>query len=187
MNIEDKIKQLHKNLVRARKSGNFRRIHKWENKLEHANKRMCPWNGLNKKESLFRVKRRIDGIRFRSDHRFEDYKWDWCGVLKCAFVRCPHCGNNCCNAVYGRLLDGEPTYDWDNPDTIICPTCPIAYDIQEFAYRLGKEPPRSSFPNADAVEERHDDLWNESFDWLDDNKSDATEHNQTASTSPVGS
>lgn len=169
MNIENKIKQLHKNIVRAQKNGNFRRIHKWENDLAHVQKRMCSWNPLIKRESLFRIKKRIEAIRFRSDHRFEDYKWDWCGLCRCAFVRCPHCGNNCCNAGYGWLRpDGsKPQRGDDVQDLTQCTVCKTAYDIQEFAYRTGTEPPRTDF-DADQIESDYDKKVAASFDWLDE-------------------
>ena len=164
MNIEAKIKRLGKSLQRARKSGNFRRIHKWENAVEHAYKRMCPWNHLHKNESLFRVKDRLNNVRVT------DYKWDWCGLCRKAFVRCPHCGNNCCNAGYGWLRpDGtKPQRGDDIKDLVQCTVCKTAYDIQEFAYRRGKEPQRSSFPNAEQIESDYDKKVNASFDWLNE-------------------
>jgi hypothetical protein len=170
MNIEAKIKRIGKSLKRARKSGNFRRIHKWENDLAHVQKRMCSWEPLIKRESLFRIKKRIEAIRFRSDHRFEDYKWDWCGLCRCAFVRCPHCGNNCCNAGHGWLRpDGTKPQNGDRiEDLVQCTICKTAYDIQELAYRLGKEPSRSSFPDADRIEEDFAKNVNATFDWLND-------------------
>jgi hypothetical protein len=170
MHIETKIKQIGKSLKRAKSSGNFRRIHKWENALEHAHHRMCPWNPLSKTESLFRLKKRVDAIKFRSDFRIEDYKWDWCGTCRCAFVRCPNCGNNCCNAMVGKFRkDGskpDNTDDWK--DLVDCPICDIAYDIQHFAYRIGANPTRSDFPNADEIERKSDECWSKSFDWLND-------------------
>lgn len=39
-----------------------------------------------------------------------------CGPM----VRCGKCGNNCCNAMYGTLKDGEE-----------CDACPEAYQLQE--------------------------------------------------------
>jgi hypothetical protein len=32
--------------------------------------------------------------------------WEWCETCQCAFIRCSHCGNNCCNAGTGQLKDG---------------------------------------------------------------------------------
>lgn len=170
MNIEDKIKCIDKNLRRARKSGNFRRIHKWENVISHARRRMCPWNPLCKRESLFRVKDRLNRIEALSGYKLADYKWDWCGLCKDAMVSCPKCGSNCCNAGYGRLRkDGtKPTREDNWEDTIACPICTFAYDVQEFADRLGKAPSREAFPNADQIERDYDTWWTETFEWLDD-------------------
>lgn len=173
MQIETKIKRIWKSFKRASASGNFRRIHKWENKLEHAQHRLCPWNPLSKKESLYKLKARIDSIKYRSDFRLEDYKWEWCGTCKGAFVRCPNCGNNCCNAMVGKFRkDGskpDNTDKWE--DLVDCPVCNTAYDIQNFAYRIGIDPPRSAFPDADAIERKSDEWWERSFDWLDDEES----------------
>jgi hypothetical protein len=163
VNIETKIKRLGKSLKQAQKSGNFRRIHKWENDIDHANKRMCPWNPLIKRESLFRIKNQLANVNVT------DYTWDWCGLCRCAFVRCPKCGNNCCNAGYGWLRPNgsRPQQGDDYYDLVPCTVCKTAYDIQEFAYRTGTEPPRSNF-DADRIEADCDNRINESFDWLDE-------------------
>jgi len=46
------------------------------------------------------------------------HKWDYCGICKCAFVRCGICGNNCCNAGHGEI-DGKE-----------CPGCESTYELQ---------------------------------------------------------
>jgi hypothetical protein len=43
----------------------------------------------------------------------------WCDLCEAHYVRCPKCGNNCCNAGYGEI-DGKP-----------CDVCPLAYQYQE--------------------------------------------------------
>lgn len=45
---------------------------------------------------------------------------DYCGPA----LRCPKCGNNCCNAGYGEI-DGEP-----------CDLCPSIYDVQDEIARI---------------------------------------------------
>jgi hypothetical protein len=47
------------------------------------------------------------------------YTWHWCSTCKCHYVRCPKCGNNCCNGMYGRLFGKE------------CDECYAAYEYQE--------------------------------------------------------
>lgn len=177
MSTEAKVSQLFRNLRRARLRGNIRCIHKWENDLLHAQHRLCPWNPRYKHESLFRIKARIDSIRFRSDYRIEDYKWEWCGVCKDAMVRCPECGNNCCSPMYGRLRkDGtKPTQEDKWEDRVECPVCKLANDVQHFAYRTGKEPKREAFPNADQIERDCDKWWNETFEWLDEEEKKSQE------------
>ena len=170
MKLEEKNKQICRSLKKARLSGNFRRIHKWEAKRERIQHKLCPWNPRYTSESLHKLKARVDAIRFRSDFRFEDYKWEWCGTCKGPFVRCPHCGNNCCNAVIGRFRkDGtKPTRDDKWEDLVDCTVCASAYDIQHFAYRTGTEPKRSEFPDADELERKADEWLPSSFDWLDE-------------------
>ena len=168
MTIEDKIRRIGKRLKQARHSGNFRRIHKWENKMAHAARRAWPWNPLAKCESLFRIKKRIDALELRTDYHFEDYTWDWCGLCRDAFVRCPHCSNNCCNASYGKVRQDGSLPQPGDEGLADCPVCKTAYDVQEFAYRLGKEPKRESFPHADQVESEWHNDWCKSFEWIDE-------------------
>lgn len=46
------------------------------------------------------------------------YHWEYCPLCDAYFVRCPLCGNNCCNAMYGTVV-GKP-----------CPECPATYAYQ---------------------------------------------------------
>jgi hypothetical protein len=58
------------------------------------------------------------------------FTWIFCKTCKTAAVICPKCGNNCCNAGYGKV------------DGVICDVCPLAYQYQDLAYATGKVPTR---------------------------------------------
>lgn len=155
-----------KNLNRAKANGDFRRIHKWENALVVIGHRRCPWNrrGKGDRVSLFTLRKRLKNLNL------SDYKWDWCGTCQCSFVRCPHCGNNSCNGLYGRFRpDGsKPIWEdkWD--DLVWCKVCSSAYDVQHYACRLGKEPKRTDFPDASEKEEKADCWMRDVFGSVDD-------------------
>ena len=57
------------------------------------------------------------------------FTWGWCKTCNCAFVKCPRCGNNCCNAGYGKLPNGD-----------VCDTCELTYQYQDLAFATGKMP-----------------------------------------------
>ena len=56
------------------------------------------------------------------------FEFGWCETCGGAFVYCPKCGNNCCNAGYGDL-HGE-----------VCDVCPLAYQYQKLAEETKTEP-----------------------------------------------
>ena len=56
------------------------------------------------------------------------FVWAWCDMCKTWFIRCPKCGNNCCNAGYGEI-DGEE-----------CDICSLAYSYQNLAWKTGQMP-----------------------------------------------
>jgi len=56
------------------------------------------------------------------------FQWEWCDMCKAWFIRCPKCGNNCCNAGWGEV-DGEE-----------CDVCPLCYSYQSLADETGKAP-----------------------------------------------
>lgn len=63
------------------------------------------------------------------------FEIDWCPQCEEHFVRCPRCGNNCCNAGFGTA-DGH-----------VCDVCPLAYQYQELMYEwldtaLAAKPPK---------------------------------------------
>jgi hypothetical protein len=67
------------------------------------------------------------------------FTWDYCGTCECMFVRCPMCGNNCCNAGFGSVTKDfkpDPTHkEWGN-----CPVCNLAYQFQHLAWETKAEP-----------------------------------------------
>ena len=50
------------------------------------------------------------------------FEWGYCELCKSSFVYCPKCGNNCCNAGYGKI-DGKQ-----------CDVCELAYQYQHLAW-----------------------------------------------------
>lgn len=57
------------------------------------------------------------------------FKWEWCSDCHMPFIRCPKCGNNCCNALYGVTVDGS-----------VCDVCPSAYIYQDKHFDLNEWP-----------------------------------------------
>ena len=51
-----------------------------------------------------------------------EHCFDYCRLCETVMVRCGECGNNCCNATYGK--DGT------------CPSCPSAYELQDKNWAL---------------------------------------------------
>lgn len=68
------------------------------------------------------------------------FTWDWCGLCEGMFVRCPKCGNNCCNGGFGRVtMTGLPTNKWGK-GTKPCDVCNLAYMYQELADKTNTTP-----------------------------------------------
>jgi len=57
------------------------------------------------------------------------YEWYWCETCRTSAIKCPACGNNCCNGGYGKASDGSE-----------CPYCPLAYQYQELGWITGMAP-----------------------------------------------
>lgn len=55
------------------------------------------------------------------------FKWDWCSICG-PHIKCPACGNNCCNGTYGMV------------DDKICDICNLAYQYQDLAEITKKYP-----------------------------------------------
>jgi hypothetical protein len=70
------------------------------------------------------------------------FTWEYCGDCEAMFVRCPKCGNNCCNGGFGTVTKdkGLPTDRWDNT-TKDCDVCNLAYEYQRLAREAKLVPP----------------------------------------------
>ena len=69
------------------------------------------------------------------------FEVEWCNLCGGTFVRCPKCGNNSCNATYGRMdKNGKPVpfgqEGWQ--DAQWCDVCPLAYQYQELYWEMEK-------------------------------------------------
>lgn len=66
--------------------------------------------------------------------------WEWCNQCDVWFIRCPQCGNNCCNGGCGRFESKD------------CDVCPLAYQFQAAmsqlypVYRKEQKPPEDAEP-----------------------------------------
>jgi hypothetical protein len=68
------------------------------------------------------------------------FTWGYCETCDCMFVRCPKCGNNCCNAGFGRVtMTGLPTNKYGK-GTKPCDVCNLAYMYQELADKTNSTP-----------------------------------------------
>jgi hypothetical protein len=72
------------------------------------------------------------------------FTWDYCELCDGMFVRCPKCGNNCCNGVFGRVTKDKelPTKKWDNT-TKDCDVCNLAYMYQQLASESDRTPKKN--------------------------------------------
>jgi len=57
------------------------------------------------------------------------FLWGWCKLCECAFIWCPYCGNNICNAMFG-ILDDDSS----------CPFCNLAYQYEKLAFDMNEYP-----------------------------------------------
>ena len=62
------------------------------------------------------------------------FTWEYCENCDVMFVRCPKCGNNCCNGGFGRVDKNTnlPTVKWDK-SVKTCDVCNLAYMYQRMA------------------------------------------------------
>lgn len=78
----------------------------------------------------------------------DGYTWGWCETCRTAYVECPKCGNNCCNAGTGYLLpDGSrPTNeDSKNRTDLIKCGCDEAYNHQHKIWKEKADPQFEEF------------------------------------------
>jgi hypothetical protein len=68
------------------------------------------------------------------------FTWDYCGLCQCMFVRCPCCGNNCCNAGFGSVTKDLKPARHGEKDSEDCPICNLAYAYQHLAWKTKEAP-----------------------------------------------
>jgi hypothetical protein len=62
------------------------------------------------------------------------FTWDYCGLCRAMFVRCPACGNNCCNAMFGFVTKDIKPARFNDKKAKTCPVCKLAYQYQDMSY-----------------------------------------------------
>jgi hypothetical protein len=72
------------------------------------------------------------------------FTWAWCKMCGGAFVRCPVCSNNLCNAMYGELHGKK------------CPYCQLGYQYQTACWQ--QEPTEKQIKKAKGKFVLHSDL-----------------------------
>ena len=72
------------------------------------------------------------------------FTWEYCEACDAMFVRCPKCGNNCCNGSFGKITKdkGLPTRKWDNT-VKDCDVCNLAYMYQQLAEEAKRVPKKN--------------------------------------------
>jgi hypothetical protein len=91
------------------------------------------------------------------------FTWEYCGTCRGMFVRCPMCGNNCCNATFGKVTEDFQPTDW-REDAKDCPVCNLAYQFQHLAYETKKAPKKPSKKVCQRIEKEADAALNAIFD-----------------------
>jgi len=56
------------------------------------------------------------------------FTWEFCEMCGAYFIRCPKCGNNCCNGGCGEI------------NGVQCDVCELCYQFQELSYQNNLEP-----------------------------------------------
>lgn len=93
------------------------------------------------------------------------FEWEYCSTCRGYMIRCPKCGNNCCNGGYGRMIDGKPI-KWNEPNqenAEHCDVCPLAYQYQELGWKHKEnpKPTEEELAQRDDVSKLFDNLNNE--------------------------
>jgi ribosome-binding protein aMBF1 (putative translation factor) len=71
-----------------------------------------------------------------------EFKWEFCPICEAYFIRCPKCGNNCCNGASGQV-DGQE-----------CDVCELCYEFQELSYNNHLQPKITDEDVAKALENK---------------------------------
>lgn len=94
------------------------------------------------------------------------FTWDYCAQCDCMFVRCPMCGNNCCNAGFGTVDKNFKPVCWSDKafqaskkNTQDCPVCNLAYQFQHLGWKTKTSPPLPSKKIRKEEKKKLDDSW----------------------------
>ena len=63
------------------------------------------------------------------------FTWEYCAQCDTMYVRCPMCGNNCCNAGFGKVKSLFEPAPFGDDKAIDCPVCNLAYEYQRVAWK----------------------------------------------------
>lgn len=77
--------------------------------------------------------------RWKEEKVFK-FTWDYCEHCDVMFVRCPACGNNCCNAGFGKIKSLFEPAAFNDEKATMCPVCNLAYAYQELAWKTKTAP-----------------------------------------------
>jgi hypothetical protein len=102
----------------------------------------------------------------------EDFNkcWEWCALCECAFIRCPKCGNNGCNAGSGAFdANGKRTYAGASDAVVKCDVCDRAHEFQMGAYECNRVPAREGLKGGSDEEikkylDEMDNFWSVGLD-----------------------
>jgi hypothetical protein len=90
------------------------------------------------------------------------FTWEYCAQCDTMMVRCPMCGNNCCNAGFGKIKGlFEPTHFGDKK-SISCPVCNLAYQFQHLGWKHKDYPKATRKVKAEA-KRKNKEYWEKNF------------------------
>lgn len=84
------------------------------------------------------------------------FTWEYCATCRCMFVRCPMCGNNCCNAGFGTVTKDLKPAHFSEKRTRDCPVCNLAYQFQHLAWETKRAPKVPSKKECKRIETEED-------------------------------
>lgn len=92
------------------------------------------------------------------------FTWEYCAQCDTMYVRCPMCGNNCCNAGFGKIkgLFESAHFGDDSKKVIDCPVCNLAYAYQHLAWKHKDHPDVSKKAKKEA-KKKMDEGWSKIF------------------------
>ena len=83
----------------------------------------------------------LNGVGACKPMKVFKFTWDWCPLCQTMFVRCPKCGNNCCNASFGAwTAEDKPSIAGCKDAKVVCDVCNLAYQYQDLAWKHKDHP-----------------------------------------------